>query len=229
MISHTHKFIFIHIPKVAGTSLKRILTVPEVANKAGQVFSPFEFDEKKFDPPPPHLRPHDYLKYGYISKDLFDTYFKFSFVRNPWSRIVSEYQYRHSYKYSFKDFLFKKFPRPSWSDSYCHVIPQYDFLYDNNGNLIVDFVGKYENLKEDFSYICNNLGIEYKNLPHEKKSSIILKRNEINYMELCRFVRYFYRINKNTFRNYKDYYDDESIEHVARLYEKDVETFGYKF
>ena len=232
MISHTHKCIFIHIPKTAGTSLIRVLKDPITPDQTDQVQLPFEPDENKFEPPAPHLPASDYIKYGRITKELFDDYFKFGFVRNPWDRVVSEYKYRfHAYRYSFKKFLFEHFPKPSWTDEYCHIIPQYDFLYDQNGTLLVDFVGKIENLQADFAHVCNKLNINTKTLPHRNKSTSIFNRRDNNPVLLLRSIRSKFSITqrKNTFEHYVDYYDNESIEFVARLYKKDIETFDYKF
>ena len=232
MLSHTNKCIFIHIPKVAGTSVMRLFSDPEKPQKSEKSFLPFQPDDYKFDPPPPHLRAYDYVKYGYISKELFDTYFKFAFVRNPWDRIVSEYKYRrHTHRYSFKKFLFNNFPEPSWSDHYCHVIPQYDFLYDNNGTLLVDFIGRFENLQEDFSFACRKLNLATETLPHVNQASGIFNRRDNNFLGVLRSIKSYMNRNrrKNTFSNYMDYYDDETIDFIARVYKKDIETFGYKF
>lgn len=232
MISHNHKCIFIHIPKAAGTSLIRVLSDPPKTDKTDQLVLPFEPDENKFDPPPPHLRAYDYVKYGLITKELFDSYFKFAFVRNPWDRIVSEYKYRmHAHRYSFKKYLFEHFPRPSWSDEYCHVIPQYDFLHNEHGNMLVDFVGRFENLQKDFSYVCDKLNIETKTLPHRNISTSIFNRRDNNLIQILRSIRNKLSITqrRNTFERYKDYYDNESVDFVANIYRKDIEAFGYKF
>ena len=140
-ISNKLQCIFIHIPKAAGTSISGSSKVKtklgEYAfEKPKEDYSmnnlPFHPDDNnKFDPPSSHMRASDYVKYGHITEIEFKTYFKFAFVRNPWARIVSEYKYRgHMNHYSFKEFLFKYMPNPSWSDQYCHIIPQYDFLYN---------------------------------------------------------------------------------------------------
>jgi hypothetical protein len=232
MLSHTNRCIFVHIPKSAGTSLTRVFSDHNKATNTDRNLLPFDPDENKFDPPPPHLRAYDYVKYGRITKELFDSYFKFAFVRNPWDRVVSEYKYRrHAQKYSFKIFLFEHFPMPSWSDQYCHVIPQYDFLHDQNGILLVDFVGRFENLQEDFTYICDRLNIKIKTLPHHNKSTSIFNRRDNNVMEILRSIKSTLSITRkrNTFQHYVDYYDDESIEFVANLYRKDIETFDYNF
>jgi hypothetical protein len=232
MLSHTNRCIFVHIPKSAGTSMIRVFSDPKKADNAEKSLMPFEPDEYKFDPPPPHFRPYDYVKYGHITKELFDSYFKFAFVRNPWDRVVSEYKYRrHAHRRSFKTFLFEHFPKPSWSDEYCHVIPQYDFLHDQNGTLLVDFVGRFENLQNDFSFVCEKLNIETKTLPHNNKSSSIFNRRDNNLIEILRSIRSTMSMTrrKNTFENYIDYYDQESIDFVASIYKNDIDTFGYEF
>ncbi|WP_136810830.1 sulfotransferase family 2 domain-containing protein [Desulfosediminicola flagellatus] len=232
MISHTHKCIFIHIPKTAGTSLTSILSDPQCNNKTTQLFLPFKPGDNKFDPPPPHFRAYDYVKYDHITTELFHSYFKFAFVRNPWDRIVSEYKYRlHAHRYSFKKFLFEHFPKPSWNDKYCHVIPQYDFLHDENGNLLVDFIGRFENIQDDFTYVCDQLNIKLKILPHRNKSTSIFQKRDNNLTKILHSTRAKFSINhrRNTFKRYTDYYDSESIDFVANIYKNDIETFGYEF
>jgi Sulfotransferase family len=92
---------------------------------------------------------------GYLSPEEFEGYFKFSFVRNPWDSIISEYKYRgYPVRLDFKTYLFKHLPEPGFTDTYCHILPQYDFLFDERGTLLVDFVGKYESLQADFDTVC---------------------------------------------------------------------------
>lgn len=78
--------------------------------------------------------------HGYVTQAMLDACFKFTFVCNPRDRLVSAYD--------FKIFVFKHFLRPAWRDEHCHMIPQYDFLHDAQGNCLVDYVGRFENLQE---------------------------------------------------------------------------------
>lgn len=245
MISHSKKFIYVHIPKVAGTSIagssKTATKLGEYAFKQPKKeYSisnlPFHPDDKnKFNPPSAHMRVSDYVKYGHVTETEFETYFKFTFVRNPWARIVSEYKYRgHLNHYSFKEFIFKHMPSPSWTDEYCHVIPQYDFLYNDKGNLLIDFVGRFENLQEDYDKVCQFLDIPKHAILHENKSSGLLQRDN-NWEIIARnTLRYIQGIlngqrKANTFSNYTEYYDSASREFIAKLYQNDIECFNYKF
>ena len=210
MISHDDKCIFIHIPKSAGTSLISALSNPVNPGARDINHLPFDPDAYMFDPPPPHLRIEDYVKYGYITKEKLDSYFKFAFVRNPWDRMVSEYKYRrHPSKYDFKTYLFKHYPRPSWTDEYCHVIPQYDFIYDRNNNCLIDFVGKFENLQQDFEKLCLQLQLPSAVLPHKNKSLSLFRRDNSLY-DMLKTTKDFFSINqrRNTFSKYTQYYDD---------------------
>ena len=72
MISHEHKFIFVQINKTGGTSVRHAL-LPESGRENVHQFAQFY---KKHCP------------------KVFDKYFKFAFVRNPWDRVVSQYEFR---------------------------------------------------------------------------------------------------------------------------------------
>ena len=81
------------------------------------------------------------------------------------------------------------------------TIGQYRYLTDRKGQLIVDFVGWYERLEEDFLYICEKIDVDF-HMPH---------------------------VNKSERDNYQNYYDDESREMLAKLSRKDIELFDYSF
>jgi hypothetical protein len=172
----------------------------------------------------PHLSASEYVQCGHISAQDFAESFKFSFVRNPFTRILSEYRYRNYFSHrSFKDFVLNKLPKPGWDDKYRHVMPQYDMLYDRDGRLLVDFVGRFESLQQDFDQVCERLGITDSTLPHMNKSD---KKSR----DLKRKVRNLVYMNgENDYRGLADFYDDETRAAVANYYRADIEAFDYEF
>lgn len=116
-----------------------------------------------------------------------------------------------------------KLPPPGRDDKYRHIMPQTDMLYDTDGNLLVDFVGKFEHLQQDFEQVCKHLGFADASLPHINSSD---KKSR----EMRRKVRNFlYRNGENELRSYVDFYDTESREIVTGLYHADIENFDYDF
>ena len=141
--------------------------------------------------------------------------FKFAFARNPWSRLLSSYKNKvaqwnqNSPKYEFRIPFYKDFKDASFkefviwialngTDHEDHIRQQTSLVpYD-----LVDFIGKFENLQEDFSIVCDKISIPRKKLEHW---------------------------NATKHKHYTEYYDDETREIVAEKYAKDIEYFGYKF
>jgi aminopeptidase-like protein len=78
---------------------------------------------------------------------------------------------------------------------------QKDFVTDQNGELIVDFVGRYENLLEDFQHVCEALNLAA-SLPH---------------------------LNKSPHMDYRSYYTGSSIKIIEENFKDDIEFFGYSF
>tara|TARA_R110002167_G_scaffold366448_1_gene597391 strand:- start:12566 stop:13285 length:720 start_codon:yes stop_codon:yes gene_type:complete len=236
MLSHHDKCIFIHIPKTAGQSVESIFVERSGLrweNRQSLILRPNSIPS--MGPPRlAHLTADEYIKLGYVSAETFHQYYTFSFVRNPWARLVSEYQYRKQhgdavYQQEFKSFLFNSFPTPASDnhiiakDYYRHVIPQWQFLYDEGGKCLVDFIGKFENLQHDFDKVCSELAIAQTILPHKNKTLAtgIRPRIEKKLKQIFPF--------KNKQQHYSAYYDDESQQFVADYYQKDIELFHYVF
>jgi hypothetical protein len=227
VICHPFKCVFVHVPKTAGQSVEQFFM--------DRLGLDWKLDREKLllqhnDDPAlgteklAHLSASEYVSCGHLGQPDFSAYFKFGFVRNPWTRILSEYRYRNYFHHrSFKDFIFNKMPKPGFDDKYRHVMPQYDLLYDQSGNLLVDFVGRFETLQADFDQVCEQLEIKDSRLPHRNRSdkkSRDLKRKSRNVL---------FMNGENQLSGLTDFYDDETREAVAEYYRIDIETFGYEF
>ena len=223
MISTRDNCVFVHIPKVAGQSIESVFL--ERANLTWQqrenMLLRHNEDPKLGPPRLAHLTAQEYISLGYLSSEAFNNMVTFTFVRNPWDRLVSEYLYR-KYPYSFKDFLYKFFPKKcddnyaKGQDLYRHVMPQVDFILDKQGNSMVDYIGKFENLTEDFANVTKLITGKSLFLPHKNKTS----KNKLQ-----QFLK-LYSSNK---QHYSSYYDDESQLMVANLYQQDIVLFNYTF
>lgn len=227
MICREYQCLFVHVPKTAGQSVEQFfmdrLGLDWDRDRA-EVMLGDNPDRDRGTEKLAHLSAAEYVRDGFVGADEFERFFKFSFVRNPFERIVSEYRYRNYFSHrSFRDFVLRKLPEPGWGDDYRHVMPQYEMLHDADGRLLVDFVGRFENLQRDFAEVCTRLGIEDAELPHRNPSN---KRSRTLKRQVRNFV---FRNGEDGKRRYTDFYDDEIREAVTRLYRRDIEAFGYEF
>ncbi|CAH9052753.1 hypothetical protein PSECIP111951_00682 [Pseudoalteromonas holothuriae] len=222
MISHSHRCIFIHIPKVAGQSIESAFL-----NQLGLTWEQREqlllkknSNRHKGPPRLAHLTAQEYTNLGYISQTDYESYFKFSFVRNPWSRLVSEYTYRQ-HPFSFKHFVLDYLPNCN-SDDYQHyngnlrhLIPQHQFLYSNQ-QCLVDFIGKFERIQADFTTVSQRVFGQAVQLPHRNKT----------HQDKPLIGKLF---SKKHGKPYQSYFDTEMIEFTSKYYEKDIALFEYQF
>lgn len=215
-IIHSLKAVFIHIPKAGGTSIETCLCdFPLFRHKLINKYNWYgniKNDDIKYE--------LDHSTMAYLKnncKYYNQNYFKFSVVRNPYARLVSEYHYC-KYQYSryiknldsFKDFIyeikskFKYIIQNKEKDHLyvSHYLPQYLFTHNYRKVSIVDKVYKLENIKEDWKDICKNLNIEKDLVKVEKYSS----KHEYNYL---------------------DYYNQELKDIVYDLYKDDFIIFNY--
>ncbi|WVI86792.1 sulfotransferase family 2 domain-containing protein [Methylophaga thalassica] len=216
-----------HIPKTGGQSIENFFLSLHGLDWESRSSLLLRFNENpKLGPERlAHLMASEYVRFGYTSQSEFDSYYKFAFVRNPFSRLVSEYKYRnHDKSMSFKKFVMENLPvKNSYTDAYRHIIPQYDYIHNNKGELLVDFVGKLETFQKDFDYVCSCLGLSDSRLPHVNSTS---KNNNLSVKNKLKRLLMFKRSETQP---YSDYYDKELKEVVAEMYKKDIEKFEYSF
>ena len=205
ILSTKPPFLFIHIPKTAGTSIEEAL-----------------FDYQDFN----YLNePHPIVAQyrTYLTSELYDSLFKFSFVRNPWALQVSTYKYyvvNNDIDMTFDEYIKWKFtgypkdyedrvrnPEDSQLLVAYHMnrLPQTYFLMDEYGEIQMDYIGSLENIDEDFKELCNHLKLSDEvYLPHSNKSDY----------------------GRKTFM---DYYTDETINIVRDRFSMDIKIYGYEY
>lgn len=225
MLSNKYKSLFIHIPKTGGQSIEHFFL--DLHNLDWKTRENLLLKYNKIKELGPerlaHMTAHEYHALGYISKSDFKIFFKFAFVRNPYSRLVSEYLYApYSRNMTFKNFVKNGMPiKDNYSDEYRHVMPQYKYVSDHDGKLIVDFIGKFENFQNDFDKVCTILKITNSKLPHvnSSKKALGLKAN----------IKKIFFKPITYFEDYTQYYDNELKDIIAEVYSKDLDKFGYTF
>lgn len=236
MISHPHRCLFVHIPKTAGQSIEHAFLdlLGLTWQQRGTLLLRYNADPAAGPPRLAHLRAADYVRLGHLPESQFADYFKFAFVRDPWDRVVSFYKYvGEPAEYDFKRFALDVLPADLWHRMYWFVRPQSEFLY-HEGELLVDFVGRFETLQSDFAEVCNRLGLPATRLPFVNRSDGPRQRIAAAARRLRRaldpssqaFLNFSARPVSRHVR-FADYYDAETWQAVAELYRSDLEAFGY--
>ena len=239
VISHKYKFIFVRVAKTASSSLLDYKTGPIRLEKVKYEKSIKEIrrhSAKTGDSPVPNFLYENFdsvddfcsfhqindwshiplfLAKAYIKPWQYYSYFKFGFVRNPFDRIVSAFEYSKKwYKtHSKSSEIFRKSERSLHLGNFKKWILR---EYGANGKLGkygsqseyvhgCDFIGRFENLDEDVKYAINKID-----------PALYTPLNKINKSESSK-------------KHYSEWYDDETIEIVSNLWAKDIENFGYKF
>ena len=165
--SKRHNAYFIHVPKTGGTTIRT-----SIAKYGFNSFNLHQAKDKSNDDKTGayKLGTVRRAKRG-INQEDWENNFKFAFVRNPYSRAVSNYYFLNFYKkMNFNDFLKKELTQNK--DIWHHKLTQSEHLYDENKNITIDFIGRFENIQEDFDKICKKLKIPCFKLPHKKSSKI---------------------------------------------------------
>lgn len=207
--SSKKKFVFIHIPKTAGTSLRVVLNRhaagPGLGNflsrRIGRLFPGLErrvfYRWRTFEPHLRYAEVQDLLPAAELS-----ACFKFCFVRNPYERLVSFF--RHIETHTEHPYHRRVAGWGGFQGLVAHLAElaepsQRAFVVDRDGRPAMDFVGRFERVGEDFAAVAEKLGIESR-LPHR---------------------------NANPTARWRDFYTEELRREVRRFYAEDFEAFGY--
>lgn len=227
VLCHTYKCIFVHIPKVAGQSIEHVfLHLHDLSWKTRCPLLLRPNSDPAAGPPRlAHLKASQYVACGHVTPEQFRGYFKFSFVRNPWDRVVSFYKYsKRGRGLSFNTFLSRELVGREWHKRYWFVGPQHEFLFDAQRTPLVDFIGRFETLQADFDHVCRRIGIPPTALPHVNRSRGLSPLYPLIALRSLLSTRRARPVSR-----YAAYYDEASRRVVERLYEKDIEIFKYRF
>lgn len=183
---HVRPYVFIHINKTGGSSIEHALGVGLDHSTAAE-------------------------KFEQLGAEAWAKKFTFTMVRNPWDKVVSHYHWRVKTNQTgiadqgleFSEWVRRAFgdQDPRYHDDPRMFMPQRQWLVDRNDQMIVEFVGRFENLADDFEVIRRRLDLDA-TLGHAKPT---------------------------TRDHYRTYYDSTTQELVERVYAEDLEEFGYSF
>jgi len=189
-----HRVIFIHVPKTGGQSVAQAL-----------------FGDPYYTGHPP------LIAYERESPGNYRSFYKFTFVRNPYGRLLSAYNYLTAYAPWSEDIEFRENTLSKYRDfedlivnglrqdeairNNLHFLPQAFHLKNSVGAIGVDFIGRYETLQEDFETVRQRVGFGDR-LPWLNRSQLLAL-------------------------GFRDHFNDQTAAIVAEYYKEDFDTFGY--
>ena len=207
LLSSEKKFVFVHIPKNAGTSIRKALAryndSYKKRNLLQRVVSKFTLFNKYPISPPIHISACNAKKW--IGDQRWNELYSFAVIRNPWDWQVSLYEYTKQTKNHYQHHLINSFNSfddyISWR---CHedLTLQSDFVTDESkSRIIVKDIYRFESIKNDLERLELHIG-----------AKITLKHlNQVNHA------------------NYRHYYTDHAKDMVAEYFAEDINRFEYEF
>ena len=203
MIDHDREFIFVHLRRTAGNSIETALGGITLLDRNGNRTTNWDNSIHR------GKTPYKIDNRGHYIHDTaqaicrqfpeqFQAYRKFTIIRNPWDQLASLYcrLFPEDHEAAhFKRWIMARARPDTGTLPFCS-------LFDTQGKLLVDVIGRYENLQSDFPAICKQCNIEQVALPVANTSSR---------------------------PHYSEYYDRESREFVRRLCDPEIVEFGYQY
>lgn len=228
IISHRYKFIFIKTHKTAGSSMEMalgplcgpddIITSMETnegtgiprnyfeKNWIGRTYATSRLFRKCINRHSPLLGAWYYEHMAatrvrqLIGEEIWNSYHKFCFERNPWEKVVSYYNWK---KYGqekttppFREYVLEK----------SHRLPRDGDLYFDGQTCLMDEVLDYKGFLNSFSGVCEKLGIPYDGVMPREKTGVNQEKSD-----------------------YRDYYDEETKAKVAGWFSREIDLMGYRF
>ena len=204
LISESKRFIFVHVQKTAGSSLRDLLSPHALKPDHGRLNRVLSDLSLQRDWRRRFFRTHANLRTAEarLPPEIYRDFRKVGFVRNPWERLLSWYGYVQNTPghadcragEPFEDFARRFIAKPRRS--------QWWMIRDASGAMGLDFVGRFENLKDDTAAMCRLLDIPLTAIPHHKR--LITK-------------------------DYRSAYSDRLAEQVSAAWRAEIDHFGYRF
>lgn len=226
IVSPRHRFVFLKVPKTAGTSVEVFLSEacgPDAV--VTPIHPPVEGHEPRnwrglFDPLPELLRRrcqrpfrpledlfHRRRYYNHmpavavrnrLPRRLWEESLVWCVERNPWDKVVSHFWMERERGEPDLEF-----------DEYLDRgdFPRASCLYtDHDGSVLADRILRWERLEEELADLMSELGVPFDGLEARAKSG-----------------------HRPADRSYRDHYDRRGREIVARAYRRQIELTGYEF
>lgn len=149
-----------------------------------------------------HKRDHPERFYSWLAEiddNALENYFVFAFVRNPWDRFVSTASYLGI---QFDNFVKNYYQHLEVPQVYTHSLPLNLYTHFEDGIVFVDYIGRMENIQQDFDEICDHLQLARIKLPHR---------------------------NRSVHSHYSMYLDQAAFKLMNSVYRKDIDYYGYQF
>lgn len=215
IISEEYKFIFVHVPKTAGLSVKdafRKYGRPKDRTIWRSISRRLPFYES---PSKSYLKGHDPARkmIAKLSRPIFDDFLSFAVVRNPFDHAVSHYEYMKQFrikstaekvgKMSFQEYLENRVKAPFLNNTIFARMPdQSYYLVDKFGKIAVKRIIKFENLNSELEQLGRDLALPSFELRHVNKT-------------------------KASKKPLQDYYSDVTVDLVKKIYNRDFDLIGY--
>lgn len=207
IISFEKKFVFVHVYKVAGSSIQSFLQRNGLGrtNRHGKI---------KFEN---HCTAMDVR--NALGAEAFSNLYSFAFVRNPWDLEFSLYKYmkredadwiepmikfknfEEYLKFAYYYYQKKRSHDPDAWDA--QLDRQQSYVCDADGSQLVNFIGRFEHLQADFSEVMQRIGLNIDTaLPH---------------------------LNISTKGDFRRHYNSRMVDYVSEMRAKDIELLCYSF
>ena len=204
IISYQHEFIFVAVPKTATHAIREALR----SYLGRHDWEQCTLFEKRYFPIESLAR----IGHGHITSaqiqpfllpGMWERFFKFCVVRNPYDRFVSYcyFMYENGQRMHEAPLLtMKKTIDDEKTRGRVLFRPQHEFVTDEDDRISVNYVAKYEKLQSHFDDICRRIRLPTHRLP---------------------------TVNASPRPPYQECYDGELLEKVQGFYAKDFALFDY--
>ena len=202
-----HGFWFVDIPRTSSSSIRAELT-----SHFGNVHGKLKLFEEEYAAESvfPGHQPARKMRHV-LGDSAWRDIFTFTVVRNPWDRAVSLFAYRRRVgdipgEWTFREYVRRLAEADSTTEGFKYYGYRWgasDFIVDDDGQIIVDYVARFETRSDDLKVIGGRIGLD-------RLGDLAIQGTSQGL-------------------HYGQSYDSETADVIRNLYRRDIELFGYEF